>query len=251
MKYIIACAGTGGHINPGIAIANYIKKMEPLAEFLFIGTKTGMENEIVKNSGYNIVHIRSGKLYRKITFKNIQSFFNILFGIADSKRIIRGFKPNLVIGTGGYICGPVMYAAGALKVPYILHESNAFPGIAVKMFAKKAKYVMTGFEDTKIRLKNKSNIIVTGSPAKFSIDSIDKLDINICKENLGLSYIPNSKKILFVTGGSLGAKKFNEVVVSMIEKYKNNSFYTVIASGSKNFEALYNIVKEKKIRRIC
>lgn len=249
MKYIIACAGTGGHINPGIAIANYIKKMEPSSEFLFVGTKTGMENEIVKNSGYDIVHIRTGKLYRKITLRNVKSVFDTLAGIKDAKKIIRDFKPDLVIGTGGYICGPVMFAAGALRVPYVLHESNAFPGLAVKMFAKSANSIMTGFEDTKVRLKNRENVIVTGSPAKFSIESIDRLDKDICKLELGLDKIVGNKKIVFVTGGSLGAKKFNKVIIDMVEKYKSEDFFVVIASGMKNYDELSKIANEKRLEK--
>lgn len=249
MRYIIACAGTGGHVNPGIAIANYIKKMEPTSAFLFIGTEAGMENEIVKNSGYDIAHIRTGKLYRKLTLKNIKSIMDTLVGIKDAKKIIKDFKPDLIIGTGGYICGPVMFAAGALKVPYMLHESNAFPGLAVKMFAKNAACVMTGFEDTKIRLKNKENIVVTGSPAKFSIESIDKLDKEICKAELGLDKIAANKKIVFVTGGSLGAKKINQSIISMVEKYRSNDFYIVMASGMKNYDDINKFVQDKGLEK--
>lgn len=247
MRCIIACAGTGGHINPGIAIANYIKKMEPDSAFLFIGTATGMENEIVKNSGYDIAHIKTGKLYRKLTFKNMKSVVDIIGGIKDAKKIIKEFNPDIVIGTGGYICGPVMYVAKSLKIPYVLHESNAFPGLAVKMFAKNAAAVMTGFEDTKMRLKNKDNVIVTGSPAKFSIESIDKLDKDVCKIELGLDKLAGSRKIVFVTGGSLGAKKFNQVILSMVEKYKSDKFYIVIASGMKNYDELDKLVVEKEL----
>lgn len=249
MRCIIACAGSGGHINPGIAIANYIKKMEPSSEFLFIGTETGMENEIVKNSGYNISHIRTGKLYRSLTFKNIKSVLDTLAGIKDARNIIKEFNPDIVIGTGGYICGPVMFAASKLKVPYVLHESNAFPGLAVKMFAKGAKCIMTGFEDTKIRLKNKENVVVTGSPAKFSIESIDKLDKEICKVELGLEKIAGNKKIIFVTGGSQGARKINQVMLSMVEKYRSNDFYVIISAGMKNYEYLDKLVKEKKLKK--
>lgn len=138
---------------------------------------------------------------------------------------------------------------GALKIPYVLHESNAFPGLAVKMFVKSANCIMTGFEDTKIRLKNRENVVVTGSPAKFSIESIDKLDKGVCKTELGLDKIAYDKKIVFVTGGSLGAKKFNQVILSMVEKYKSDDFYIVIAAGMKNFDELYKLVKEKKLEK--
>ena len=131
MRVIFACAGTGGHINPAIAIANNILKHEPDSKFLFIGTKTGLENELVKKAGYEIKHIRTGKLIRCVTLKNFKAVYETTKGVTEAKIIIKEFKPDLVIGTGGYICGPVMLAARIYKIPYILHESNAYPGISV------------------------------------------------------------------------------------------------------------------------
>jgi len=250
MRVIIACAGTGGHINPGIAIANVIKEKEKNSEFLFIGTENGIENELVKKAGFNIVHIRTGKLYRKITLKNFKSVFDTLAGINDAKKIIDEFKPDIIIGTGGYICGAVMMAAKNKKVPYVLHESNAFPGVAVKMLAKNAARVLVGFEDTKVRLKNRKNIVFTGSPAKFDANKIDSLDKEKCIEELGLKDIVDNRKIIFVTGGSQGAKKFNDVIVDLVLEKKSNKFFVVLATGIKNYDevskALKNVNDAKK-----
>ena len=146
MKVIFACAGTGGHINPAIAIANIILKNE-------------IENELVKKSGYDITHIRTGKFIRSFTFKNFNSIIKIIKGMKDASKIIKEFKPDLVIGTGGYICVPVMHASKKYKVPYILHESNAFPGLSVKLYSKNAASVMIGFKDAKARLKNRKNML--------------------------------------------------------------------------------------------
>ena len=176
MRVIFACAGTGGHVNPAIAIARIIQKNEKDSEFLFIGTKNGLENKLVKNAGFEIVHIRTGKLLRKLTLKNVKAIFDTYAGIGESIKILKDFKPDLVIGTGGYICGPVMLAAKKLEIPYMLHESNAYPGVSVKLLAKKAKYVMLGFEDAKKRLKRQDNLIYTGTPAKFNIDEFDSLE---------------------------------------------------------------------------
>ena len=209
MRVVIACAGTGGHINPGIAIANIIKEREKDSSFLFIGTENGIENELVKKAGYDIAHIRTGKLYRKLTLKNFKSVVDTIGGISDAKRIIDEFKPDIVIGTGGYICGAVMMAAKSRRVPYVLHESNAFPGLAVKMLAKSAARVMVGFEDAKKRLKDKKNVVFTGSPAKFNSEKIDGLDKDSCIKELGLTEVLDGRKLIFVTGGSQGAKKFN------------------------------------------
>lgn len=246
MRVIIACAGTGGHINPGIAIANMIKENEKDSDFLFIGTESGIENELVKKAEFNMAHIRTGKLYRKLTLKNFKSVFDTIAGINDAKKIIDDFKPDIVIGTGGYICGPVMMAAKSKKIPYILHESNAFPGLAVKMLAKNAARVLVGFEDTKIRLKNKKNVVYTGSPAKFDANKIDNLDKAKCIEELGLKECVDGRKIIFVTGGSQGAKKFNEVIVNLALEKKSNKFFVVLATGMKNYDEVNSKLKQFK-----
>jgi len=233
MRAIIACAGTGGHINPGIAIANIIKAKEPDSEILFIGTAIGLENELVTKAGFNIKQVRAGRLHRRITLENVKNMYNAVAGIRDSKKIIKEFKPDIVIGTGGYICVPVMKAAKSLKVKYVLHESNVYPGMAVKVNAKNAAKILLGFDETKQYLST-SNTVYTGTPArfdKFSIDSLNKLK---CKNDLKLNI--KGKKILFVTGGSQGAKRLNETVISMIKKYKPEDFFTVIAVGHKNYD---------------
>lgn len=233
MRVIIACAGSGGHINPGIAIANIIKNKEPDSHILFIGTKTGLENELVKKAGFDIKCIRAGKLHRRLTAENIKNVCNAILGIKDAKKIIKEFKPDVVIGTGGYICVSVMKAADALKVPYILHESNVFPGLSVKLNAKHASKVLLGFEETKKYLPN-SNCVYTGTPAKFNKDTIDSLGKIKCKNELELKH----QKVLFVTGGSQGAKKINETVIQMIKKFKPKEFFTVIAVGHDNFNTV-------------
>lgn len=238
MKVLFACAGTGGHVNPAIAIANILKEKDKNCQILFVGTKDGIENELIKKAGYDIKQIRTGKFLRKITFKNFIAIFKILGGISDSKKIIKSFKPDIVIGTGGYICGPVMYAAKYCKIPYILHESNSYPGVAVKALAKNAKYVFVGFSDAKKRLKNRENIVFTGTPTRFNIADIDNLNKDTSRSILKLSdeEIGKSRKIIFVTGGSQGARKFNEVVINMVEKYLDKSMYIVLVTGQKNYD---------------
>lgn len=205
---------------------------------MFIGTEKGIENELVTKAGYDIKHIRTGKLYRKITVKNFKSVYDTMAGISDAKKIIKEFKPDIVIGTGGYICGAVMMAAKKMKVPYVLHESNAFPGLAVKMLARNAARVLVGFEDTRARLKERANVVYTGSPAKFTAEKIDSLDKAKCIEDLGLTKIVNGRKIIFVTGGSQGARKFNEVVTNLTLEKKSNKFFVVLCAGIKNYDEL-------------
>ena len=247
MRVVIACAGTGGHINPGIAIANIIKEKEKDSSILFIGTKEGLENKLVTNAGYEIKHIRTGKIIRSLTLKNIKAMYNAYRGISDAKKILKEFKPDVIIGTGGYICVPVMFAGKALKVPYILHESNSYPGLSVKILSKNAALVMLGFEDAISRLKRKDNVVVTGTPAKFDKNRIRALDKERCKEELGLKDI--DRKIVLVTCGSQGAKKINETVIEMLKSYQDEDIYYILVTGDKTYEEIRNLKEsaEKEI----
>lgn len=242
MRVIFACAGTGGHVNPAIAIANIIKKRNNDANILFIGTKDGLENKLVKNAGYDICHISTGKIIRSFTFKNIKAITKNIKGIKEARKIIKDFRPDLVIGTGGYICGPVMLAAKKYKIPYILHESNAYPGVSVKMLAKNATKVMIGFEDARARLKNRENIVYTGTPAKFNEETYKKLDKTRCLENLKLTNV--NKKLILVTCGSQGARKINEVVLDMVKKYLNDKIYIILVTGDKNYDDVMSQISD-------
>ncbi len=245
MKVIIACAGSGGHINPGIAIANTIKKNEPDSEIIFVGTKEGMENDLVKKAGYNVLHIRAGRFLRQITWYNIRNMARAFLGIFDTMKLIDKFKPDLIIGTGGFICVPVMKGAKIKKVPYILHESNAYPGLSVKVVAHDAKAVFTGFEDTIKRLDKDVNAVYTGTPTKFTMEDIQRLNKEECKKYLKLDKI-GDRKIIFVTGGSQGAVKFNSTLIQMVTKYKPEKLYFVLAVGPDNYEATLEKIKDIK-----
>ena len=242
MRVIFACAGTGGHVNPAIAIARIILEHNSNSEILFIGTKNGLENKLVKNAGFEIKHISTGKLIRSLTVKNFKAVIDTYKGIGDSKKILEEFKPDLVIGTGGYICGPVMLAARKLNIPYILHESNAFPGVSVKLLAKKANLVMLGFEDAKERLKRKDNLVCTGTPAKFNEIMFEKLDKEACRKKIGLEKI--NKKIVLVTCGSQGAKKINETIVEMLRNNLSEKYFIILVTGEYSYEEIKNSITE-------
>ena len=242
MKVVFACAGTGGHINPAIAMANIIMKNEPDSQVLFIGTETGLENKLVANAGYEIRHIRTGKIIRELTLKNFSQMIHAIQGIGDAKKLLKEFAPDIIIGTGGYICGPVMKAAVKLKIPYYLHESNAFPGVSVKLLAKNAKAVMVGFEDAKQRLNQKANVVYTGTPAKFSEEDIINLDKEACLKEVGLENI--NKKIVLVTCGSQGAKRINEVLLDMVKEYQDENTYYILVTGDKNYDEVLKLKED-------
>ena len=141
MRVVIAAAGTGGHINPAIAIANKIKEKEPDSKIIFVGTPRGLENDLVPRAGYELRTVDAYGIRRKINLDNIKRLFKMFKAVKDSEKIIREFKPDVVIGTGGYICVAVGTAAVKENVPIVLHESNAFPGVAIKLLAKDASKV--------------------------------------------------------------------------------------------------------------
>ena len=167
MRVIIAAAGTGGHINPGIAIANKIKEKEPKSEIIFIGTNRGLEIDLVPRAGYKLKTIEAYGFKKEISIKNFKNIIKTLNSKKDAQKIIEEFKPDIVLGTGGYICVPVLSAAISKKIPVVLHESNAFPGKALKMFSKSADLVLVGFEETKKKLKDCKKIVVSGTPTKI------------------------------------------------------------------------------------
>lgn len=213
MRAIIAAAGTGGHINPGIAIANKIMEEEPDSKIIFIGTNRGLEVDLVKRAGYELKTIDAYGISRSFTTQNFKRLFKTIKSIKSAKNIIKEFKPDIIIGTGGYICVPTFKAANDLKIPYIIHESNALPGVATKLFSKKAKKVLLGFKEAKDRLKNKSNIVVTGTPTKVKNLHYSEEQIKNQKEELGFD---KNKKLVLIFGGSQGAKTINDAVKDLI-----------------------------------
>lgn len=238
MRVIIAAAGTAGHINPGIAIANKIKQEEKKSEIIFIGTTRGLENDLVPRAGYELKTIDAYGLSKKISIENIKKMCKTLKGYSEAKKIIKDFKPDIVIGTGGYICGATISGAHKLKVPTLLHESNAFPGKAVKMLAKKTDTILVSFEDAIPRIKNAKNVVFTGTPVK-----IEKKDYSINEKleiikQIGLS---ETKPIILVFGGSQGAQKINEAIIDIIKNKSNKNYQIIWATGPKQ----YDIIKEQ------
>ncbi len=244
MKVIISAAGTGGHINPGIAIANKIKEKEPNSEIVFFGTTRGLENDLVPRAGYKLKTIEAYGIQPKITLKNIKQIITTMKSTKIVKKFIDQFKPDIVIGTGGYICGPVFAAANAKKIPTVLHESNAYPGRAVRMFAKKADRIFVGFEEAKNKLPDSSKVIFTGTPTK-----IKKLDISIENKKkmlaeLGLNDI---LPIILIFGGSQGAQRINETITDLIINKYNKNYQLIWATGPKQFEIVKAKLKENNL----
>lgn len=244
MKAIIAAAGTGGHINPGIAIANKIKEKETNSEIIFIGTGRGLEKDLVPRAGYDLKTIDAYGIERKITIQNLKNLYATYKSINKAKKILEDFKPDVLIGTGGYICVPTVLAAKKLGIPVVLHESNAFPGIAIKIFKKKADKILVGFKDAKERLDNRENVVVTGNPIKIKKINFSKDEKNKIIKEAGLN---NNKPIVLVFGGSQGAKSINQSLIEIIVNKKNKDYQIMWAAGSEQYKEIKDKLKEVNI----
>ena len=242
MKVIIAAAGTAGHINPGIAIANKIKQEEKDSQIIFLGTTRGLENDLVPKAGYELKTIDAYGLSKEISISNLKKMLKTIKGVGEAKKLIKEFKPDIVIGAGGYICGAATLAANKYKVPVILHESNAFPGKAVKMLAKKVDKILISFKDAKARIPNANKVIYTGTPVKITKKEYGINEKNQIINKNGLSEL---KPIILIFGGSQGAQKINEAVIGILSEKLNKNYQIIWATGPKQYEIIKSKLTEK------
>lgn len=238
MRVLFAGGGTGGHINPAISIADYIKEREDDFEALFIGTKRGLETKLVPKAGYNIEYIDICGFDRRNLLKN----FSVLKKLSESKKrckqIIKEFKPDAVVLTGGYVSGPVAMAAHKMGVGAIIHEQNVYPGLTVKGSINYVDYVAVSFSQTLDYIKNKEKCILTGNPVRTQILNAKKEE---ARKELGLS----DKPFVLIFGGSLGAQKINENVVKILERLsKDNKIQLLFGTGERNFEEIKGQIKD-------
>ena len=212
IKVIMTGGGTGGHIYPAIAIADKIKRRHPDAEILFVGTERGMEKDLVPKNGYPIEFITVSGFNRKNLIKNVKTVSDLLKGNHQAKKIIEKFKPDVVIGTGGYVCGPVVRAAHKKGIKTFIHEQNAFPGVTNKLLEKYVDKVFVSFPESQEYFKDKKKLIVTGNPIRksFLINGV-----NNYREKLG---IKENDFVLLCFGGSRGASIINSTMVKVVEE---------------------------------
>ncbi len=240
MRVLLTGGGTAGHINPAIAIANYIKEKEPDSKFLFVGTQYGLEKDLVPRCGYDIEFINVMGLRRSLSLQNVKVLINYVNSIRKSGDIIKKFRPDVVIGTGGYVCAPVVKAAHRQKIPTLIHEQNVFPGLAIKMLSGDADVTAISFEETRSMMKAK-NIVLTGNPLRPNLlQEHDKAAI--CKE-----YEFDENPIVLMFGGSLGAEKMNLALGEMLESHTLEGFNLIAATGEKHFVAVIDTLRNKGV----
>lgn len=222
MKYLLTGGGTAGHINPALAIISIIKEREPEAQFLYAGTPNGMESKLVPMEGIEFAPIRVSGFQRKVTPKNIARNIRAAAYLTTAghtaKKIIRGFSPDIVIGTGGYVSGPVVMEAERLGIPAVIHEQNAYPGVTTRILAKKADTVMLTMDEAREYLDSGVRAVKTGLPVRKGFDG--RLTRDKAKKQLGLA---ENKLCIFSWGGSLGAGAINDCAAALIKWEHENS----------------------------
>lgn len=232
MKILFATGGTAGHINPALAVASYIREIYPDCEIMFIGTADHMESRLVPQAGFDFKTINISGFKRSFSpsaiSHNIKTVFRLIKSSGDSKKIIKQFNPNVVVGFGGYVSGPVLQSAVKLGIPTCIHEQNAFPGITNKTLAKEVDKVMLTVEDAKKYLQPKNPVEITGLPVRGELLRADKA---MSRAQLG---IPDDKYLVLSFGGSLGAKPINEAMYDILLSSAESGRYCHIHSVGTN-----------------
>lgn len=225
-RIIISGGGTGGHIFPAIAIANALKKLQSNIEILFVGAQDKMEMEKVPAAGYEIVGLNISGLNRSSLLKNVAFPFKLISSLIKSARIIKSFKPNVVVGVGGFASGPIMYAASAKKIPTVIQEQNSYAGITNKLLGAKASLICVAYDGMERFFPNKE-IIRTGNPVRQDILNLEG------KRALGQQtfQLEPSKKTLLVIGGSLGARSINLAIEAHLDAFKKADIQVVWQTG--------------------
>ena len=232
MRILLTGGGTAGHVNPAIAIAQIIKENDSFAEIAFAGTPKGIENRLVEKEGYPIYHANSMGISRKLSPKNIYALWLAFYSPIKAKKFIKEFAPDIVIGTGGYVCWPVLRAAASLNIPTAVHESNVVPGFTVKMLEKYVDKILLNFEKTKEFLNQPEKSVTVGNPMRtgFCTGNREKT-----RSRLG---IKENEKLILSFGGSLGADAINNACIEMMKSYveKTEGVYHIHACGEKNYD---------------
>ena len=232
MKILFACGGTAGHINPALAIADMLKRNNPMLSIVFVGTSDGMENRLVTRAGYPIRHVPVMGLRRSLSPANLKAGVALLRSFRVAKRILSEESPDLVVGTGGYVCYPILRTSSSRKIPTVLHESNARAGVSARLLARHTDLALIHFSSAAKDFKKSGKTVVSGNPLRREFFELSRDE---ARKKLGLA---NNALYLLVFGGSLGARKLNETVESAIPRLLS-AFPTLTvlhATGAKQEE---------------
>jgi len=229
MRVIFVCGGTAGHINPALAVAAEVKRMDPDAKILFVGSGRQLENRLIPQEGYRLVNITVRGFARRLApamvMSNIRALKALREALAESEKILRGFSPDVVLGTGGYVCYPVLAKAAEMGIPTFIHESNAIPGLATKMLAGKVDKILTAFDSIPALRRYAHKTVHVGTPVRGDFGRITKHDARL---KLGI----DGRPLVVSFWGSLGAEHMNEMMLDFIEiNARSRLFNHIHATG--------------------
>ncbi|WP_217959170.1 undecaprenyldiphospho-muramoylpentapeptide beta-N-acetylglucosaminyltransferase [Acutalibacter muris] len=231
MRVLFTGGGTAGHINPALAVAGYLREQEPDTKILYVGNRGGMEERLVPRAGYEMAFITISGFQRRLSFKNLmknlRTVERIFTATAETKRIIKDFAPDVCVGTGGYVSGPVIREAAKLGVPSVIHESNAYPGVTTKLLSKQVHTVLLAVPDAKKYFDESVRTVVTGNPVRGEVLRMDREQ---ARKELGL----DSRPLVLSFGGSLGAAMLNRAAAYMLAESAKSGKYQHIHGYGQN-----------------
>ncbi|MFZ7134022.1 MAG: undecaprenyldiphospho-muramoylpentapeptide beta-N-acetylglucosaminyltransferase [Eubacteriales bacterium] len=243
MRVLIAAGGTGGHIYPGIAIAKKIQKEHPEVQITFVGTHKGLEKDLIPKEGFPLKIIRVKGFKRKLSLDTFQSIKTLFLGLNDAKQVIKKMKPDIVIGTGGYVCGPILFMARIQRVPTLIHEQNAFPGVTNKILSRFVDKIAISFSESEKYFKVPDKLVLAGNPIREEFKYNGK---ELARKKLN---IPGDYWVIAVSGGSQGALSINKSMIHVIKALKERDNVMVIhITGRNQHQEVLHLLKDEDVQ---
>lgn len=238
---LFAAGGTGGHLFPALSIADEIRKKDPAAKFVFAGSRDKIEARVVPQRGFEFDPIWISGFHRGLRPENLLFPFKVVVSLVQSFFLIRRFRPDVVVGTGGYVCGPVLTVASFMGVPTVVHESNSFPGVTTRMLSHRVTKVFTAFESTARWLKRTDNVELVGTPTRESLDVASR---ESAQKFFGLD---SGRKTVLVFGGSLGATSVNRALSGTVDELVRTGIQFIWQTGERDYAEIRKQVEGKNI----
>ncbi len=239
MKVLITGGGTGGHVYPAVALIRYWREVDPSVEFVYVGSKRGIEKKIIEKEDIKFIEQEVYGLVRKVTPKNIKVIYKLFKSYRHSKKILKTYRPDVVLGMGGYVSAPTIMASTKMKVKTVLHEQNSYPGLVNRRFAKKVDKVAICFKHVKQYLP-KEKVVLTGNPRASEVLTDNRVDLRKYA-------LDNSVKTVLIYGGSGGARLINNTVIELANGYSELNYQVLLVTGERYFDEINDQINHKRV----